>query len=278
MKRYFRTILVFWSAAAAAEAEYRVNFLIAFFTSLLNVIGSIFVLSLFFGGDLLSLFSGGDVSSQVSGGEQSFNGWQWEQALLVMGMFTLLEAFSSSLLIPNLSRIVDHVRLGTLDFVLLKPIDSQFWLSTRNLSLWGLPNLAFALIILIYAGVKLDIGLSAWLMGIPPMFLGIVMLYSIWFILGATSIWFVKVYNVTEVLHSILEAGKYPVAMYPTAYQFFFTFIVPVAFMTTVPAQAVRGLMTGRQFMIAIVLAVVLLTVSRFFWRFALRFYTSASS
>jgi ABC-2 type transport system permease protein len=278
MKRYLRTIWVFWSAAAAAEAEYRANFLIAFLSSLCNVLGSIFILSLFFGGDLFSLFFGGDESSSFSGGEQAFNGWQWEQALLVMGMFTLLEAFSSSILIPNLSRIVDHVRLGTLDFVLLKPMDSQFWLSTRNLSLWGLPNLLFALMILIYAGAKLDIGVSGWLMGVLPMFLGIVMLYSMWFILGATSIWFVKVYNVTEVLHSILEAGKYPVAMYPTAYQFFFTFIIPVAYMTTVPAQAVRGLMTGKQLMIAVILALVLLTASRLFWRFALRFYTSASS
>ena len=260
MKRYMRTIGVFWSAAIAAESEYRANFAIAFFSSLFNVLGSIFVLSLFYGND------------------QSFNGWEWDQALLVLGMFTLLEGFSSTFLVPNLSRIVQHVRLGTLDFVLLKPIDSQFWLSTRNLSLWGLPNLAFALMILIYASIKQGLGPGAWLMGLPPIFLAVIMLYSMWFILGATSIWFVKVYNVTEVLRAVLEAGKYPIALYPAGYQFFFTFVIPVAYLTTVPAQAVRGTMTLQHLLIGSVLAAVLLTASRFFWRFALRYYTSASS
>ncbi len=65
-----------------------------------------------------------------------------------------------------------------------------------------------------------------------------IILYSLWFILGATSIWFVKIYNVTEVLRGLLEAGRYPMVAYPAVYRFFFTFIVPVAFLTTVPAQA----------------------------------------
>jgi len=275
MKRYIRTIGVFWSAAAAAESEYRVNFIIAFFSSLFNVAGSIFVLSLFYGKSEALL---GMASSPDSASVETFNGWAWEQSLLVMGMFTLLEGFSSTLLVPNLSRIVSHVRTGTLDFVLLKPMDSQFWLSTRNLSLWGLPNVAFGLGILIYASMRLGLGPAAWLMGVGPMLLGVIMLYSMWFILGATSIWFVKVYNVTEVLRAFLEAGKYPVAMYPAGYQFFFTFVIPVAYLTTVPAEAFRGLMTTQHLVTAVALALVLFTASRLFWRFALRYYTSASS
>ncbi|MEM7761553.1 MAG: ABC-2 family transporter protein, partial [Cyanobacteria bacterium P01_A01_bin.40] len=91
-------------------------------------------------------------------------------------------------------------------------------------------------------------------------------------------IWFVKVYNVTEVLRGLLEAGRYPMVAYPAIYRFFFTFIVPVAFLTTVPAQA----MLNRSELIwsigAAILAGILFSFSIFFWRFALRFYTSASS
>jgi ABC-2 type transport system permease protein len=97
-------------------------------------------------------------------------------------------------------------------------------------------------------------------------------------VLGATSIWFTKIYNITEVLRGLLEAGRYPLTAYPAAFRFFFTFIVPVLFMTTVPAQIALG--RDAWFLVGVsgLLAIGLLYLSNQFWRFALRFYTSASS
>ena len=84
--------------------------------------------------------------------EMSLKGWSWEDALIVLGIFTVLQGFSSTFLAPNLNGIVGHVQEGTLDFVLLKPISSQFWLSTRTLSPWGLPDLVFGGVLIAYAG------------------------------------------------------------------------------------------------------------------------------
>jgi ABC-2 type transport system permease protein len=189
-----------------------------------------------------------------------------------------LQGFSATFLAPNLNRIVRHVQEGTLDFVLLKPIHSQFWLSLHTLSPWGIPDLIFGLLIIAYAGIKLNLGIDKYLLTIFPLSCGLVILYSLWFILGATSIWFVKIYNVTEVLRGFLEAGRYPITAYPAAYRFFFTFVVPVAFLTTVPAQSMLGQIQFTWLLSAGLLAVVLLFISTQFWRFALRFYTSASS
>ena len=102
------------------------------------------------------------------------------------------------------------------------------------------------------------------------------MLYSLWFLLATTSIWFVKIYNVTEVLRGLLEAGRFPVGAYPALYRVFFTFVVPVAFLTTVPAEA--ALKRGEVPLLASALALFLFLLSRGFFRFALRGYTSASS
>jgi ABC-2 type transport system permease protein len=260
VSRYFRLIPLFWSTAIAAEMEYRLNFLISTLTSLGGLAGSLFGLFLFY----------------RAGYE--LGGWTWEQAMIVMGLFTLMAGFASAFLSPNLGRIVRHVQSGTLDFVLLKPIASQFWLSTRNFSPWGLPDVLFGLIVIVYAGVKLGLGPLDYARGLVPLALGLAVLYSLWFILGTTSVWFVKIYNVTELLRSLLEAGRFPMSAYPRAYQLFFTFVVPVAFLTTVPAEAMIG-RTGAMWMIAAaIVAVVLLSFSAWFWRFALRFYTSASS
>jgi ABC-2 type transport system permease protein len=207
-----------------------------------------------------------------------FQSWSWEQALVVLGMFTLLQGFSATVLIPNLNKIVTQVQQGTLDFVLLKPISSQFWLSTRIISPWGLPDLVFGLVVIAYAGERLGLGWRAYGLAVPPLVLGALTLYSLWFMLGATSIWFVKIYNVTEVLRGLLEAGRFPVVAYPVAYRVFFTFIIPVAFLTTVPAQTMLG-QGGLGWLLASgLLAAVLLVSANRFWRFALRFYTSASS
>lgn len=260
MNRYFDVLKLLWSAAIAAELEYRINFILAALTSLGNLSGSIFGLFLFYRTGY------------------TFQGWQWEEALIVLGIFTLLQGFSSTFLAPNLNRIVDHVQKGTLDFVLLKPISSQFWLSTHTLSPWGLPDLLFGVILIGYAGGRLGITLTNYLISTIPLVFGLGSLYSLWFMLGATSIWFVKIYNVTEVLRGLLEAGRYPMVAYPITYRFFFTFIVPVAFLTTVPAEAMLGRVQVGWIVGAGLLAFGLLIVTRFFWSFALRFYTSASS
>ncbi|MDM9379885.1 ABC transporter permease [Chlorogloeopsis sp. ULAP01] len=260
MQKYLRVIRLFWSTAIAAEMEYRINFLLAALSSLGNLAGSLFGLFLFYGQGY------------------TFAGWTWEAALLVLGIFTLLQGFSATFLAPNLNRIVRHVQEGTLDFVLLKPIPSQFWLSTHTLSPWGMPDLVFGSILIGYAGKRLGLEMNDYLLSVIPLFFGLIILYSLWFMLGATSIWFVKIYNVTEVLRGLLEAGRYPMVAYPAAYRFFFTFIIPVAFLTTIPAEAMLGRSEITWISSAAVLALILFFASTRFWRFALRFYTSASS
>ncbi|MEG4289026.1 ABC transporter permease [Microcoleus sp. C2C3] len=260
MGRYFHVLKLFWGAAIAAELEYRINFVLAAVSSLGNLAGSLFGLFLFYRTGY------------------RFSGYSWEEALVVLGIFTLLQGFSSTFLEPNLSRIVDRVQQGTLDFVLLKPISSQFWLSANTVSPWGLPDVIFGAVLLLYAANKLGVEIGNYFLTAIPLLFGTITLYSIWFMLGATSIWFVKISNVTEVLQGLLEAGRFPMAAYPAAYRFFFTFVVPVAFLTTVPAEAMLG--RGEIVWIAGagILAIGLLFFSRYFWQFALRFYTSASS
>ncbi len=260
MSRYLNLIKIFWKTAISAELEYRLNFVFAALSSLGGLAGSLFSLFLFYRKDY------------------NFQGWKWQEALIVVGIFTFLEGFSSTFLASNLNRIVKHVQDGTLDFVLLKPINSQFWLSFHSFSLWGVPDMVFGLIIIFYAGNLLDVGIAAYLLGAIPIFFGVVIIYSLWFILGSTSIWFTKIYNITEVLRGLLAAGRFPIGAYPPAYRFFFTFVVPVTFLTTVPAETLLG--RGNPAWIAGggCLAVVLLLLSSYFWRFALRFYTSASS
>ena len=264
MGRWLRILRRFWGTALAAEVEYRANLLIELLAVAGNLAGSLLVLRL------------------LMGHGRALGGWSWHGALVVLGLYTLLDGFTSCLLQPNLSKIVGHVQNGTLDFVLLKPIDSQLWLSTRQLSPWGLPALLAGLA-LIAEGVAGAGGPGA---GTPAALLlaallllsAAAILYSLWFLLAGLSIWFVKVWNATEVLRSTLVAGRYPLQAYPAALRWLFTLVLPVAFLTTVPAEALLGRAQAGWVAGSLLAAMVCLIGTRLFWHQALRHYTSASS
>ena len=264
--RRFRTYLRiagrFLGASIAAEMEYRLNFVSAALSSVMTLAGSLFTLSLLFAE------------------ERQLASWTWPQAMLVVGAFTMLEGLQACVMTPNRLQISEAVREGQLDFVLLKPIDSQFWMSVRRWSLWGVPNIVLGLGLFVYAGRALEVPMTASRFGLALVLLGLgaVMLYALGFLLATTAIWFVKLYNLTFAMEALLEAGRYPISAYPEAYRVLFTFFLPVAFMTTVPAQAIVGTLAPEQSVTALALAGALLLLSRWFWRFALRWYSSASS
>ena len=260
--RYWRSLCSFWGSSLEAQLEYQLNAVVELLSVLGNLAGSLFVLGL------------------LAGPQRQIGGWSWEGALLVLGIYTMLDGVSSCLLQPNLSRIVNHVQNGTLDFVLLKPIDSQFWLSTRSFSPWGLPGLLAGLALMVWAAMhqsgRID-GASVMLTS-ALLLASVLILYSLWFLLASLSIWFVKIWNATEVLRYVLVAGRYPVQAYPPGLRILFTFVRPVAFLTTVPAQALLGEASWSWSLGSLAVAGLCLLGTRLFWQFALRHYTSASS
>ena len=103
-------------------------------------------------------------------------------------------------------------------------------------------------------------------------------LYSVWFLIAASSIWFVKTWNATEVLRALLAAGRYPISAYPVILRFIFTLVLPVAFLTTFPAEAILGELKFNILFFGLILSSLFFIFSRLFWKFALQHYTSASS
>lgn len=259
MRRLLLILARYWSTSLSAELEYRANFVVQALASSLNLVGSIFSLTLFY--------------RNGSG----FPGWSFEDGLVVLGLFSAFAGAIACVLSPNLSRIVQHVEAGTLDFVLLKPVDAQLTLSVRVISPWGLPDLLFGVGIVVYGAAHGPADAAAVGLAFVGIGCGALILYGLWFLVATTSVWFTKIYNATEVLRGLLDAGRFPMAAYPAAYRFVFTFVIPVAFMTTVPAELLLGRGQPPLLAAGAALAAVLFFASRAFWRLALRSYTGAS-
>jgi ABC-2 type transport system permease protein len=251
----------FWATSFAAEAEYRLNFVLAAIASVLGLGGNCLLVSLLY-------------SSRPT-----LAGWAPFETLMVVAAFTIMQGAIQSLFTPNLAALVQHVRSGTLDFILMKPIDSQFWLSSRLLSPWGLPDAVAGMLLFTYCALRLDLNLFDVGAACAAMALSMLALYALWFLLASATIIFVKVFNITIVFRTLLDAGRLPIdAMAAGGYRFFFTFVVPVGLLTTAPANAALGRATWTGWLCALAVVGLTLATGRLSWRFALKRYASASS
>ncbi len=107
---------------------------------------------------------------------------------------------------------------------------------------------------------------------------GLLLLYAIWFGIVTCSFWLVQLSTIGTLFYSVFETGRYPVSFFPGVVRAVLTFVVPVAFATTFPVDALLGRADLRLLLAGALLAVFGLFATHLFWNYAVRHYSSASS
>lgn len=262
MLRYARLLGVQLRTSALSLLQYRFDF---FTDGLLEVFWALAA--------LVPLFL-------VFGEREAVAGWTFGEALLVVAWFTLLEAILEGAINPSLTSVVDHIRTGTLDFVLLKPADAQFLVSTARFEPWRATNAITAAILFAYAFRLLDrlptwsgVGASLVLLGTST-----VLLYSLWILTVCAAFFVVRVDNLTHLFSAIFDAARWPASVFRGVLAFVFTFVIPLALMTTYPALALLGRLSPATLAWAIGGTAAFATLARLVWLRSIRHYTSASS
>jgi ABC-2 type transport system permease protein len=213
-------------------------------------------------------------------GREAIAGWSFEEALLVVGWFTLLQGILEGAINPSLATVVEHIRHGTLDFVLLKPADAQFLVSTAKFQPWRATNIGTALVIFVVAFRRMGIvpSASGVLAALLLLAASTVLLYSLWILTVSAAFYVVKIDNLTFLFSSIFDAARWPSSVFRGALSVVFTFVIPLALMTTYPALALLGRISGTALVSALTGATVFAVLARLVWLASLSRYTSASS
>jgi ABC-2 type transport system permease protein len=207
-------------------------------------------------------------------------GWSFAEALLVTGWFTLLEAILEGAINPSLTAVVEHIRKGTLDFVLLKPADAQFLVSTARFEPWRSTNVATALILWVVGFLRLGHGpsIGGSFAALLLLVNATALLYSLWILTVSAAFYVVKIDNLTNLFNSIFDAARWPVQVFRGVLRWVFTFVIPLALMTTFPAEAMLGRLPVAAVAWSVVGAGVFAWLSRRVWLRSIARYTSASS
>jgi ABC-2 type transport system permease protein len=207
-------------------------------------------------------------------------GWTFPEMLLVLGWFVALKGFLEGAISPSLMNVVEHVRSGTLDFVLLKPVDAQLLVSLAKIEPWRSIDLFGAAAIFLYAFRQL----GRWprpehvLLAAAMLAAALLVMYSIAILVVSIAFFAVRVDNLLYLFQSIFDVARWPVSIFRGALAIIFTYVLPLALMTTYPALALLGKLTLPTAASALFGTVLFAAFARLVWRVSIRRYTSASS
>lgn len=261
MTRYLNAFRAFVANSLQHELVYRVDFFLNLINVLLGTAASLAIVFIMFTH------------------RAEIGGWSFFEVVILIGIFRLVKCFVDVVIVPNVGRIPELVRKGGLDFILLKPIDSQFLVSLRHLSFWDLSEAIIGTCLVVIGWIAQDapFTLSQVVMMIVALLTGAGIVYAVWLLLMTTSVWLIDIRNLPVVLRIGFEFAQFPVSAFPRSLRFILTLVVPVAFVTTVPASAVTGRLVWSDMLFGAAVALGLLVAARYFWHYALRHYTGAS-
>lgn len=262
MKRYLDTYATLLKLNFSNLTTYRGNFIN-------SVVGSIVWGSFHFISILL-------LTSRVS----SVYGWSRDELILLTASFSFLWGFFHILFARNFERMSEIIDFGQLDQILMKPIDSQFLLSVYSINFTGFVRviLGFVAILLISQRAHIQFTLVNIVLYLVLVVSGLLLIYSIWFSVTTLIIWFPRLTNLVVFLFNISGLSRYPPDMIRGLKSTVLLFLLPITIFVSTPTKALINKLNIQDMFLLLFLALLFFFFSRVFWKFALRYYTSASS
>jgi ABC-2 type transport system permease protein len=236
----------------------------------------------------------------------------------VLGCFLVAGAVRDLVISPSLDRLggLDgDLWRGTFDFVLLRPINTQFLVSLREWRLLSLFDLLLGIAVLAVATTQLgSVPAAGATAAIAPataviapataviapataaavsaapafslasaaafavaLLAGLLTLYAVFLAFTSLMFWSPG-FLFTWVFNGIFQMARYPVGIYPGFLRGVLTWVIPIGLMTTFPAQALAGDLPPALLAATAVFSLLAFAGASLLFRKALTRYAGASS
>ncbi len=263
LRRYLSVYVALWKNSVIREMGFKTNFLLWIIVELLW-----FALQLSF-------------VAVIYAHTDHIGDWTKWEVVLLMGTAHFIQQIFQAFFLTNCTELSELIRTGRLDFMLLLPVNARFLISLRKVDLGSFVNAASALAVIGYSlhqlGRMPDAGqLIGFLLFA---FAGILIHYSLMFLLATVSFWTVRAQGIVWGYYSLFNISRLPDAAYHGFFKAFFTFVLPMVLVANVPAKViVQKFQPPSQLVLLVSMALACAVASEIGWRFSVRHYTSASS
>lgn len=271
MTRYLRLYRAFWRNSFRQTLEFRANF----WANLLTNMGWMLSLVIFI--------------EIIYRNTNRVGTWTKPEMLVLFGTYSMLRGVSNTLFYSNLSQIPTYIRMGTMDFILTKPVNSLFYTTLRYVSFEDLGQSLGAAVVIAYGWLLLARGHAATHLGIEQvaafagmMVCGLLLFYSINLILMTAAFWLVRLDNLMILADTVFGIARTPIeifARFGRIAPLLLTYVLPLAFLASLPVKELFGKAAILPTLGAsAALACLFFGVAAAFWRYATTSYASASS
>ena len=225
MKRFLSVYAECIKTAVARALTYRLNFLL----SLIITIGYNALFPL--------------VSILIYSNGAGFPGWNFYEVLLMQSIFIISQGLSSIMFSNVLWTTMQHIREGSFEIVLLKPMNPLFFLIASNFDPESAGLIIGGIVLFVFSLVQTEIVFSASAIGQFILLFtgGFLVMAGINMLMAATSFKWVGNSRIPEIFDSVMTFGKYPVTIFPKLIKGIATFVIPVGMIGFYPASALLG-------------------------------------
>ena len=272
---YFRVFVTFLRNSLIRDMTFRANFLIDTISSIAWVLMNL--------GFYILIFR---YTPMLGAG----TGWGRYEFFLFLATTLLINSAVRGIFLNNAVEFSEQIRTGTLDFALVKPIDTQFLISLGRIEWAAIGPLLCGLGLMVHAFSKLAYvpGPIQASLYVFYLFCGAAIYYSLMIAMAATSVWLGRNRTLLDFWFYITNFSRYPMEVYQgrfgTPLRLAFTFVVPVLVAVNVPARLLVRPLNPRSPQdlllpaFAVVATAVSLAASRWVFKRSLLSYRSASS
>lgn len=207
-------------------------------------------------------------------------GWNLDQVWIFLGGVFVCDAIIMTVFANNCWWLPIFVNRGDLDYYLVRPVSSLFFLSTRDFAANSFFNLVIALAVLIWALMQYPLPLDPWLIALYTCLLlaGTLLLHAIHMCFLIPVFWIQSARGLDEIYWVMQHLAERPDRIYRGWLRRILVSILPLALVVSQPTAILFGSppwLTAAH-VLGVTLAVWILLWR--FWHWGVRNYASASS
>ncbi len=263
IRKHFRIYLLLMKNSLMGYMEYRANLFAALTMEIVYLLSKLLY--------LVAVYQTGI----------TINGISPDEIMLFTGTYIIMTAVYTGLFMDNFYQLPEHIRNGTLDIYITKPISLQFISTMRHINfVLPVPNIITGSVLVVTACRRLEIviNFSNVTIYLLTLLSSTAIAYSIFLFPQILSFWTVKSGAITEIADRCWDFNNMPMTIYKKWMQRIGVFIIPVFYITNLPSMYILQKLEATYAVWMFIAPIIFLLLVRMFWSFAVKNYTSASS